>query len=429
MSVTAQETTQPCPRCGAVIRGDGRFTVWCAACDWNVDPEERQEEPGRLDRIRRALARRHGEKLLAEVTSGGTLRARRDAPALLAAVIALTVHGLTVALAAGGIWLLVEGWGRPLMALGALLLVLTWPLSPRPPRLPRDTPVLYRDAAPALFSLIDEVAAVAGTRGVHAVVIDDSVNAGVLAYGLRGRRMLTLGLPLWEILTPRQRIALLGHELGHYGNGDIRHHMVLGNAYASLTTWRYYFVPTKAAETPVELFTNLLLVLPRWLVTGVLVVFDRLTLRAAQRSEYLADRVAARAGSTEAAVELMDRLLAADSAEGVLRREANLAALGGPRGVRRAEAGADALWDQLAAHVASVPESEYERRRRAGALHGHSVDTTHPPTHLRRACLLAVEAVPAAVTTDDERDARIAAELSEARRTVGRRIVRDGPRR
>ncbi|MCG8968988.1 MULTISPECIES: hypothetical protein [Streptomyces] len=40
------------------IRSDSRFTLWCAACDWNVDPGERQPDTGRLERAERALARR-----------------------------------------------------------------------------------------------------------------------------------------------------------------------------------------------------------------------------------------------------------------------------------------------------------------------------------------------------------------------------------
>ncbi|MGY4740481.1 M48 family metallopeptidase [Streptomyces sp. ATMOS53] len=427
MSVGTQERTRPCPQCGAGIGGDERFTVWCAACDWNVDPAGPRKEPGRLERMRRALARRHGEKLLAEVVSGETLRARRDTPALLAAVIALAVHGVTVALAAGGIWCIVRGWGGLLMLPGLFLLLLTWPLRPRLPRLPDNVPVLYRVDAPALFALVDEVAEAAGTRGVDAVVADDTVNASVQTYGLRGRRMLVLGLPCWEILTPQEQVALLGHELGHYCNGDVRHHLVLGNAYASLTTWWYYFAPVEHPDTAMEVILDLLLTVPRSLVTGVLLLLDRLTLRAARRSEYLADRTAARIGSTEAAVGLLDRALVVDSAEGVLLREANRAALTGPHGSRSAADRADELWEQLTAHMASIPESEYECQRRVGALRGHSVDATHPPTHLRRASLLAGDPMPGAVVTDTGRHRRIATELAAARRLIGARIIRDGP--
>lgn len=55
---------------------------------------------------------------------------------------------------------------------------------------------------------------------MHAVAVNGETNASVSTYGLRRRRLLTIGLGLWEILGTGQRIALLGHELGHYANGD-----------------------------------------------------------------------------------------------------------------------------------------------------------------------------------------------------------------
>ncbi|MFJ8008185.1 M48 family metalloprotease [Streptomyces fagopyri] len=426
---TVEEKSQSCPECGAAIRADGRFVVWCGACEWNVDPEgperDRERERDRLDRARRALARRHGERLLTEVTAGGSLRARRDPASLLAFVIALAVHGATLGLALGGVWWLVRGWGGAGMLLGLFLLAVAWSIRPRTARPPAAGPVLLREDAPELYALVDEVAGVVGTRGVDQVVVDARVNASVLAHGVRGRRLLTLGLPLWEILTPQQRVALLGHELAHYSNGDTRHGLVVSTAYRSLTTWHYYFVPI-TRPSAVEMVTNLLYVVPRLLLQGMLTLLDHLTLRAAQRAEYLADRGAARAASTEAAVGLMDRILVTESAEVTLRREANRASLTGPHGARAAEGGAEEIWERLRAYMASIPEDEYERQRRVGARRGHSVDATHPPTHLRRTCLLAGPSAPAAVVTGEDRERRIAAELAGARATVARRIVRDG---
>lgn len=420
-----EERTTSCPECGTALRADGRFTVWCRDCDWNVDPQPPPQEADRLERARRLLARRYGEKLLAEITAGGSLRARRDGSALLAFALALAVHGVTAALLLGGLWCLTDGWGSAAMVPGAVLLLFGWALWPRAFRLPGTAPVLLREDAPELYALVDDVARVVGTRGVDQVVVTTEVNAGVTARGVRGRRLLVLGLPLWEILTPRERVALLGHELGHYSNGDIRHGVVVGTAYRSLVTWYSFFHPI-SDPTLVEMLVNAVYTVPRLVLRGLLTLLDHLTLRAAQRAEYLADREAARAGSTEAAVGLMDRLLVADSAIVTLQREAAQAALGGPRGARTADSGAAEIWDRLRTAMASIPEGEYERQRRAGARRGHSVDSTHPPTHLRRASLLVGPATEAAVTLDDDRARRIAAELAPARGAVARRVVRDG---
>lgn len=403
---------------------DSRFPAWCGDCDWNVDPLGPEvEQQGRLARVRRTLAGRHGERLLAEVSAGGTLRPGKDRPALLAYGIALMVHGVTVALAAGGIWCVVGGWGSPgPVVAGLFFMALAWSLRPRTPRLPKDGLLLYRTDAPALYGLIDEIAQVAGTRSVDVIAVDGAFNASVRTCGVRGRRLLTLGVPLWETLEPQQRIAVLGHELGHYSNGDTRRGIVFGTAYRSLTIWHYYLQPTED-PSPLEMVANLVYLVPRSLVLGMLMLLDQLTLRSKQRAEYLADSVAARAGSTEAAVAFLDRLLVADSAVITVRRESNRLRTR-PRGTGRAEERADGLWELLAAHMESIPEHEYERQRRVGARRGHSVDDTHPPTHLRRQCLLAGAVTPAAVMTDNDREQRIAAELADARGQVARQIVR-----
>lgn len=223
---------------------------------------------------------------------------------------------------------------------------------------------------------------------------------------------------------PEHRIALLGHELGHYSNGDAQRGLVLGTAYRSLGLWLHYVSPIANPTNALQMITNLAYVVPRLLVLGVLMLLDTLTLRAKQRAEYLADSVAARVGSTSAAVGLMDRLLVTDSIVITLRREVNSRRV--RRGGQTRGTEGDGLWEELTAHIDSIPEFEYERQRRVGALRGHSVDATHPPTHLRRRRLLDGAAVPALVAADDERSARIAAELAGARKVVAREVVRDG---
>ncbi|MEU6350045.1 M48 family metallopeptidase [Streptomyces sp. NPDC047072] len=423
MHAVGEQTRQPCPECGAEIRTDRRFTTWCAVCDWNVDPQ-RPDEPARgLKSMRRKVAQRYGERLFGELSSTDAPEPTgRTAVGLAASAVALAVHGLTAALAAAGIGLLASGWGGPSVLLGLVLLALAWSLRPRLNRLPKDARVLLRHDAPELYALIDEIAAAMGTRGVDAVVVDDEPNASVTHLGVR-RRMLTLGLPLWEVLTPQQRVALLGHELGHFTHGDTRRGMVVGTAYRSLSTWYYYVSPIRHPK-PLEVIANLFYILPRTLITGVVALLDLLTARASQRGEYLADTAAARAGSTEAATGLMDRLLAADSITTVLTREANSRRIRGRS--RISESDADGLWETLAAHMDSIPESERERLRRVGALRGHSVDASHPPTHLRLRLLLDSKPADASVTLGADRSERIAGELADARRAVAKEIVRDG---
>ncbi|MGW3139467.1 M48 family metalloprotease [Streptomyces sp. NPDC001139] len=427
MRAVEEQTVQPCPQCGTEIRSDRRFTVWCAACDWNLEPggppDDAAENKGRLRRLRRRLAQQYGEQLFADLGAAEAQQrpGRRTKAGVVAYAIALVVHAVTATLVVGGLWLLVMGGGGWGVVGGLLLLALAWPLRPRLNRLSSDARVLSRDDAPELYALIDEVAAAVGTRGVDTVVVDTRANASVTQLGLR-RRLLTLGLPLWEVLTWQQRIALLGHELGHFTNGDTRHGTVVGTAHRSLMTWYYYLAPTPR-PTFTEALVNLVYLVPRRLVMGLLALLELLTSRDSQRGEYLADAAAARAASTEAAVGLMDRLLVTDSIGTTLSREVNGRRMRRPGRITAEDA--QGLWEALGDHMDSIPESEYQRLRRIGERHGHSVDAQHPPTHLRRGLLLRVTPVPPLVTADTARAERITVELDATRAALALKIVKD----
>ncbi|MEU7024101.1 M48 family metallopeptidase [Streptomyces sp. NPDC046203] len=273
---------------------DPRFVVWCAACGWNADPEAgvRRQDTGLFERVRSGMARRHGEQLYAELARAEPGAGRPAGGArVLASLLALLVHGVTVALAAAGLWLwlLTARWGEGLQpVIGVLLLGLAVLLRPRfgsTARLRKSETVLERSDAPHLFALLDEVAAAVGTRGVDIVVVEADANAGVRTHGLRQRRVLWLGMSLWAVLSPQERVALLGHEFGHYAHGDTRHSLLVGSALRTLGEWRYVLTgfPTTSL---LEQAAGLLTLLPRWGVQGLILLLDQATLRSSRRSEY-----------------------------------------------------------------------------------------------------------------------------------------------
>ncbi|MFD9727165.1 M48 family metallopeptidase [Streptomyces sp. NPDC059072] len=421
--------TRECPECGTAFAVHERYVGWCATCDWNVDPGAPDPERGRIATARRRMARRHGEQLAAEIAgSGGQAGpAALDAPTVLAYGISLLVHAVTVGLVVLAGLLIIGGWDTGVQpVLGALILVVVAALLPRPQRLPKHVPTLYRADAPRLFDLIDEVAAVVGTPGVHAVVVEPIANAAVTTYGFRNRRVLRLGLGLWEILSPQELVALLGHELGHFANGDVRSLHVTSGALRSLQHWYYFLVPATSATNVLTQLLRFLYFLPCWAFYGVIHLLDALTMRASQRAEYRADTCAARVGSTEAAVSLMDRMLLCDMVEPLLQRESVAAQVrGGAEGRAARDAAEEGLWERLGTRMGSVPEYEYERLRRVSARRGHSVDDTHPPTHLRRHCLASGVPYPAQVLCDDSRTKAVTAELAPARAELARHVMRD----
>ncbi|MEV0381997.1 hypothetical protein [Nonomuraea sp. NPDC050643] len=158
------------------------------------------------------------------------------------------------------------------------------------------------------------------------VALSGAVNASFRIYGRR-RRVVEIGYPLWLILTPQERVALLAHEMAHSSNGDGRHGLVVSSAMHSL---------------------------------GVLHDVTRFDWQPG-----------ARAAGAAAMGSLLDGLATrAHSAVRFLETSAHFVK-------------PEDLWASLRAAVDGVPDSELERRRRAGRLEELRVDQTHPATYLR----------------------------------------------
>ncbi|MEU6357832.1 M48 family metallopeptidase [Streptomyces sp. NPDC047072] len=395
---------QTCPQCGADMPVDEGYPVWCAGCDFNVAPELFVYGLGGTARLRREVAGQHAVAVFEELAREGTRgrRARRTPAYVLSYALALLVHGLSFAVLGAGVWLLVGG-GVLGTAAGIPLVALFLVLRPRFPRLRPAVARLDRQSAPRLFRLVDSVAREVGTRSVDAIVVDPSVNAAVTTYGLR-QRVLHLGLGLWSVLSPQEKVALLGHELGHYAGGDTRHGSLVGGALRTLWLWERVLAPRGR-------WTGLLLGVPHRLAQSALTLLEKVTLRGFPRREYLADDLAAEVASTEAAVRLMETLFQVERIGDTLREQA--------------AQGGDALWRRLAERVASVPPRERERLRRVSALEWHQQDATHPPTHLRAELLCRRGSSSPRVVLDRRTDRAIDRELLDQAAGLARALARE----
>lgn len=137
----------------------------------------------------------------------------------------------------------VLGWGVVAAAIGVLVLEVAtervtpgglasaafgawfaWALIPPWGRWNDPGPALDRSSAPRLFQVLDDVARQAGVRPPHDVYLVRDVNASIGRRwaGLRRRRYLTIGLPLFEVLSVSELRAVLAHEFGHQHQGDLR---------------------------------------------------------------------------------------------------------------------------------------------------------------------------------------------------------------
>lgn len=425
--------TRACPSCAKPIDSDPRFSDWCPACEWNLGPEPALS---RRQVRRRARERDRIERLYGRQVTRPAGR-RRTAAWPAALLVATLVHLITLAVAAGSVVLLFSDVGA-VKLLGVVGLGLTFLLRPRLGGRPGRAGRVDRAAAPQLYELADRIADELGTRRAAVIRVSTAYQARYARRGLRREVELTLGMPLWTVLTPAERVALLGHELGHGANGDQRRGFWLVLATETLEGWLRVLQPSQGDQlmaglvqrrrgraTPlrgsgqkplIDEATTVALQVIALPVRFLLGLLGRLTEGSTQQAEYLADDLAAQVGSSKAVASMLARLALADSATTRLRQQR---AAGG----HSTAAAGEALWSDLREYLDSVPPSELERRYRLSAREMTRIDASHPPTHLRIRLRVERPEQPAAVEPDSAQWAAIDAELAEYRSSAARSLV------
>lgn len=183
-----------------------------------------------------ARAQAHADRLHQEILANPD-QLPSGAARFAALVLSLLVIVSTIALVPFALWLLVVLPNRVMGVIAAVLVLgVVWSIRPRRPRLPHGAAPL--EAGPQITGLLAEVAAAAGTRPPRTVALTSDINAAVYDGPRSQGRVLLLGAPMWLALEPQARVALLGHELGHFASGDTRRHGVVGAAFDVLQGWR-----------------------------------------------------------------------------------------------------------------------------------------------------------------------------------------------
>ena len=408
--MTGVAATQRCPQCGAAVPVLAAYSTWCE-CGWNLVAPARDEPRTRLERVSARLGRRFGDRLAEQLAGAERLEPRLTPARVASYVVAGFVYALTLGLAVGGVLLIVLPFPHIAGALGGFLMIGTAVLMrPRLGSLP-DEGIVARNEAPALYGLVDEIAETLGTRTVDVIAVDHLYNASWSVVGLRRRRALTLGLPLLAALEPRERVAVIAHELAHGRNGDSTRGLFVGSSVRGLAQLYVLLLPDDEEGVIAWVLTRVYWLLSRP-VLGLLLLQLHLSVRDLQRAEYLADALAARVAGTDAVIGLHEKLLLASLVDAAVSRAAQAPP------AERIDA-----FDELAATVATVPERERERRRRVARLEETRLDATHPPTAKRIELLERRGAVTVRVEPTPEQTAAIDRELHVRRRDLQAKLV------
>lgn len=400
--MTAAETLRPraaytCPACGWSGEFETRFPAWCLSCTYGADPDF-PEQPGFWKRRREAAASRRNARLFARLVSAAQLRP--TGPMRVTVIgVAVLIHVTTLALFLGGLTLLLlPPVDSPWVVGGPAMMVLAWAVRPRVARLRKDARLITRADAPELFGLLDEMTALMGAEPMIGATVNTWCGAATQVFGLRRRRVLRIGIPLWEVLGPQERVALLAHELAHSVNSDAEYGLVVLGALHTVGKWYAVAHPlTRLSPAHRPRIRSLVdLVLPIHLLHRGATAMLR---RSKPRAEYLADHLAAGIASTDATCALFERTVTAKAATAVLTDALKARVPSHP-------------WRIVRDYAAALPEHERRRLALLGERQEVCVDSTHPPTHLRIRMLRERPALPARVVLGAERAAAIEAELA-----------------
>jgi heat shock protein HtpX len=269
-----------CPECAQPLVQMSGAAPWCPACEWGLgDPGSKPPAAfgwrwldRRVFRLAYRVTRDEFRRLdgAPELPSG-----RMRWSSLMVTAAALVIYAGVAACLVAGVWLCTVQFPSPMLLPGVLLILVAVELRPRFGRLPRHVTVLDPGAAPELHRLVARVAEAVGAPMPQVVCLaEDSFNASAGTVGLRRRRVLTIGVPLWQALGPQQRVALLGHELGHFVNRDPGRGLLVQPVYLTLATVVDLLRPVRNRISGlIEMIGQILLfavmAVIRWPLTGV----------------------------------------------------------------------------------------------------------------------------------------------------------------
>lgn len=212
--------------------------------------------------------------------------------------------------------------------------------------------------------------------------------------------------------------APVGHELGHFVNGDPGRGLLTQPAFTALAQLAELTRPIPGSVARASGLAEwigsaiayaVMSVLYGALRAGQLAMWV-VAFRDKQRAEYLADDLAAKAGGSDAATALADTLVRLDAIEFAVRRAA------------RSGGSADE-WRQAADAARREGVSELPVLRQLSVRDETSLFATHPPSGLRARMVESRPPRAAAVVLREEDAGRIDAELAKhyaaARRDVG----------
>jgi Zn-dependent protease with chaperone function len=402
-----------CPECGRATPTDEGLPRWCEHCDWNIASHRIIGDEGFLARTYIKIGKRRGRMMLAALISAPIedLRPRLTLAKAAAFLVGGAVHLLSIGFGVAGLLIALADFPNAgLLLIGLACCGIGWLSLPRPMRIPKER--LAQKDFPVLHAFVNEVAAGLGGAPIGQIIVDENFNASFAVAGWRREPVLHLGLPLWIILSPQERVALVAHEVAHGVNGDSTRGFIVGTALQALGEWIALFRGSQRPLTGTEALAGYVTRIVSLPLTAIQSLLIHLLWHDKQRSEYFADHLAATIAGTAATEELLSKSALEEHLDAVLLRNA----------YSTTQSGAYIL-GLFRQRIEQLPSREWERLRRASELEGARLDSTHPPNAYRKAFLQAHRIAEPKFTVGANAMAAIDAELRGLEDRLGRRLI------
>ncbi len=355
-----------CPDCGTTVPTYQRYTTWCE-CGWNLKPYEPDFPPSIFDRMYVEISKRLFKNFFTSMKSIKDLEPRLTKSILLSYMLSTIILGLLLFVFLLGIVFFIKGLDNFLwFFLSFFFLFFFWYSFPKKSKYSKFQHLLTRDISPNLFKAIDKITDKLKAKKVERVVITEDFNASYTEFEIKRMPVLTIGLPLFTILTTEEKIALLSHEVAHGVNGDIKRKFIVIFAYQVLYRWYYLFSRDEDNEDPsILLLSQPIMKLFSYFPLALLYVMNHLVCYDSQKAEFLADYKASTISGTRGAISLMHKFHFFDSFMFSIQRSA-LNQL--------------PFFETYQTVLQEVPQREIERIMRVQYLSESRLDYSHPPT-------------------------------------------------
>ncbi|WEG13654.1 hypothetical protein PU629_04620 [Pullulanibacillus sp. KACC 23026] len=123
------------------------------------------------------------------------------------------------------------------------ILILGFAVFPKRKRYPKD--VLNKDDYSALYTCINNILLDINYKPVDAIVVNSNFIVTIEFYGIRRRKVLYIGFPLWSILTNDEQSAIIIHEMAYSSEKYTFRGWILALTQETLHEWHKALKPTR----------------------------------------------------------------------------------------------------------------------------------------------------------------------------------------